>query len=483
VLTHLLSKSFLLCFKNKPIMKKTNVLKWSICSFALLGAMTPSFAQQDVEIKPKEQKTEVIIINDDANTFILEGVEFKGGELLMDKVTVTKNEEKEETEKEVLVYFKTAGEKAKVIERQMLSTAAEQAETKEKPFLGVGIETVEAGVKITEIYDYSAAAAAGLLSGDIITGIDGQSIASIEALQAAIRKHQVGDQMQLTYLRNSQAATTTATLKARQKQSFKAEHFMKGPRQQHHTENRPTNRARYNKYKYNHTYAYKKYDKENFDACAELEELKTTPYIGVYIDLDNENNGVDINSTVKGTDAPNSALQRGDQIIQLNRYNVSDFGSLREALSNFEPGDRVRIKYARNGKIDKTRVTLSSMGDHYPYKVMKLEKICAEQQPVDEIITKEKVEETALAVKKEAALEVFPNPAVDVVNITFEGGIKAETSILVLDVQGKEVLRQQVNENPEQFNMQLDLSKLASGVYLISVLQGDQVISKQISLK
>lgn len=448
-------------------MRKLNVLKWTACSFALLGSMNAAFAQQDAEIKVKDQKQE-IIVHDNYETIRLEGLDFQ-----VKGLNVDVNQLEKPSEVEVPTNYSS---QSNVL--NYLNSPNRKSYKGEKPFLGVGIEIVEAGVKVTEIYKNSAAEAAQLLAGDILTTINNRAIVSFEELKAAIAKQEVGDQIQIGYLRNGQVGLTTTTLRTDQNPDILAKTYKRKGLQ-----TRRNSPQHYDRYKYNYSYGYRSYNKEDFDACKELEELRGTPFIGVFINMDLEHNGADITNIFKESDAPNSDLSAGDQIIQVNRFKVSNFETLREALENFEPGDRIRIKYARDGKIAKTAVTLSSMGDRYPYKVKKLENLCAEQQPVDEVLTKENKEETTLPVIKEAALNVFPNPAVDIVNIQFDGGIDAETSISVLDIQGKEVLRQQVTENPEQFNIQLNLSELATGVYLISLQQGDQVISKQISLK
>lgn len=470
-----------LASKNKSIMKKVNTLKWAACSFVLFGSMTAAVAQQNTENKATVEKQKIILVDQDQETITLEGFNFqvRGLDLQPTQIQELSTElNKVELSKDIDIKVDLKDFDLNKNEGKDVLMYAKTAETTEKPFLGVGIKTIEAGVKLTEVYENSAAEAAKLLAGDIITAIDGNTINSVEDLQKAIRKHQVGDQMQVSYIRNAQTARTTATLNSRKSRDFVVE------RRRMHKAKAPkaplARKAPHNRY---YNYAYVDQHKDNFDACEELEKLKGDPFIGVYINMDNEKNGADITGILKDSDAPNSDLQRGDQIVKVNRFKVSDYESLQVALENFEPGDRVRIKYARNGVTSKTPVTLTSRAERHPYKVMKLEKMCAEQQPVDEILTKDNKEESTLPTIKGPALSVFPNPAVDIVNIQFDGGAKAETTILVLDIQGKEVMRKQVNENPEQFNTQLNLSELASGVYVISVQQGDQITSKQISLK
>ena len=81
--------------------------------------------------------------------------------------------------------------------------------------LGVSVEnstTDVLGAQLGDVTSGSAAAAAGLRSGDVITGFDGQPIDSADALVAAVRARQPGDSVTVTYERGGQTATTNVTL-------------------------------------------------------------------------------------------------------------------------------------------------------------------------------------------------------------------------------------------------------------------------------
>ncbi|WP_216859127.1 trypsin-like peptidase domain-containing protein [Hymenobacter citatus] len=69
------------------------------------------------------------------------------------------------------------------------------------------------GVYITGVLENSAAAAAGLQEGDIIQSIDGVQLNSSAEFSERIARHRPGDEVKLTYLRNKQRRTTSATLK------------------------------------------------------------------------------------------------------------------------------------------------------------------------------------------------------------------------------------------------------------------------------
>jgi Do/DeqQ family serine protease len=69
------------------------------------------------------------------------------------------------------------------------------------------------GVYVMGVGDESAAAEAGLEKGDVITGINGQSVASTAELQELVARQRPGDKIQVRYKRDGKTKTVSATLK------------------------------------------------------------------------------------------------------------------------------------------------------------------------------------------------------------------------------------------------------------------------------
>jgi membrane-associated protease RseP (regulator of RpoE activity) len=82
-------------------------------------------------------------------------------------------------------------------------------------FLGVAVQTGTGGVEITDVQSGSAAADAGLETGDVVTAIDGTDVTTAAALQSAVQSHSSGDQITVTYTRDGQSATAKVTLGSR----------------------------------------------------------------------------------------------------------------------------------------------------------------------------------------------------------------------------------------------------------------------------
>lgn len=82
-------------------------------------------------------------------------------------------------------------------------------------FLGVALGNAANGVGITDVQSGSAAADAGLKTGDVITAVDGTNVTTAAALASAIQQHSSGDQITVTYTRDGKSTTAKVTLGSR----------------------------------------------------------------------------------------------------------------------------------------------------------------------------------------------------------------------------------------------------------------------------
>ncbi len=89
---------------------------------------------------------------------------------------------------------------------------------------------------------------------------------------------------------------------------------------------------------------------------------------------------------------------------------------------------------------------------------------------------------TGIEEEKEDILNVnlFPNPAQDIVNITFDAEEAGITNIMVMDIRGQVMISQQLNLNKGANQFDLDVSRLQSGNYF--VLMGENDLSSAIQL-
>jgi putative serine protease PepD len=83
-------------------------------------------------------------------------------------------------------------------------------------YLGVTIGTASSGgAQVSTVKADTPAAKAGLKAGDIITALDGTTIATADDLTAKVSAHQSGDKVTLTIKRNSSTLKITVTLGTR----------------------------------------------------------------------------------------------------------------------------------------------------------------------------------------------------------------------------------------------------------------------------
>ncbi|HEX6853691.1 MAG TPA: trypsin-like peptidase domain-containing protein [Streptosporangiaceae bacterium] len=102
------------------------------------------------------------------------------------------------------------------IARQLIATG--KVTNSGRASLGITAQTVAdasgqpAGVGIVSVTPGGAAARAGLQAGDIITGLAGQKIPSVAALQSVLAAHKPGDQIQARIVRDGSESSVQVTL-------------------------------------------------------------------------------------------------------------------------------------------------------------------------------------------------------------------------------------------------------------------------------
>jgi S1-C subfamily serine protease len=116
--------------------------------------------------------------------------------------------------------IKTALAVAKQIEAGTASATVHVGAT---PFLGIGVESAQSapfeatgasfGLAVVNVVSAGGAARAGLVTGDVITAVDGKAVSAQSDLQSILLAHRPGDRVTITYTDpGGSAHTTTATL-------------------------------------------------------------------------------------------------------------------------------------------------------------------------------------------------------------------------------------------------------------------------------
>lgn len=81
-----------------------------------------------------------------------------------------------------------------------------------------------------------------------------------------------------------------------------------------------------------------------------------------------------------------------------------------------------------------------------------------------------------------AEISLFPNPTTDLLNVNFSG-LKAGQSILtVTDLNGRQIAQQNFGTQSGTSELQMDLSNVPAGLYMINLQQGEYQISEKIQV-
>lgn len=76
--------------------------------------------------------------------------------------------------------------------------------------------------------------------------------------------------------------------------------------------------------------------------------------------------------------------------------------------------------------------------------------------------------------------KIFPNPATDTFTISFEGQLSKRTDVKIYNTLGQKVRQIQVNSG---INLDLDISNLNSGLYLVKIAQAENSVTKRLMIK
>lgn len=84
----------------------------------------------------------------------------------------------------------------------------------------------------------------------------------------------------------------------------------------------------------------------------------------------------------------------------------------------------------------------------------------------------------SLETTTEPSLNIFPNPARDILNIQFEN-VEAEASVMIFDAMGRLVWQQKIEEGQTELRTQLD-SKFEDGLYVVSLISNQKQLVKRL---
>ncbi|WP_298715943.1 PDZ domain-containing protein [Chitinophaga sp.] len=195
--------------------------------------------------------------------------------------------------------------------------------------LGVITEKSSAeGATVTEVAENSAAAKAGLKTGDVITKINDTKITEPQELFETIGKLQPGNEVTVTYLRDKKEQKAKATLMPRNS----AEDEMRGRR--FRTPRMPDEPRTFTM-------------PRGFD---ELFNPNAQPKLGLQVQDREENDGATVQSVEPGSTAEKAGFKNGDIILSLDGKPVKNAREVSTGYREAKDKSTLTFGIRRNGK-------------------------------------------------------------------------------------------------------------------------------------
>lgn len=310
-----------------------------------------------------------------------------------------------------------------------------------KPFLGVysSDNPNGNGIVLDGIVQNSAAKKAGLQRGDVITSINGNAINSVSDLRMELKNHKVGDAINIAYTRNDSPAQMDVVLGRKQRNS-------------HHV------------YSYNSQRV-----KKERDPCK--------VFIGVYSGTSYSSKGVKVTGVIDDTPASETNLERGDYITALDGIEVHSHKELLKERNKHNPGDRFLITYTRDGQEFDEVAYFKDCPKPF-VEDLTIDEIIEETPPVVEVPQINQPIDNTLKVE---GLSAYPNPTYGDLKLNFQAEA-LPTNVRIIDVQGRVLFQETLNNFDGNYNRDLDVSNGTPGVLVISITQGGKVFTKNIVL-
>ncbi len=341
-------------------------------------------------------------------------------------------------------------------------------------------ETFDSGVVITEVVKDSGAEKAGLQEGDQIKSVDNANADSMEDVIDALKGKKIGDVVLVKYVRNGQKGQASVTLQARpQKNSY----------------------AQVYKFKRGGD-CYPGCCKDWKKCCDEKGNAKrdeNKPYLGVtVVSIENEN-GVEIIDTYKEEAAAEAGLQSGDVITKIGRKEVNAHSELVEALSDYKPGEVVKVTYLRDGDRERAKVTLGAYPMTAKFDCCASGPCCSKKEcpsssccpgsgkkeennniSTEDLIGAPEVGTNTLELQE---MNLFPNPTDGSFRLNFRSAESLPTTISVVDINGKEVYRDELRTFNGNYSEEINISANGTGIYFVNILQGDKKYTEKVVVK
>lgn len=306
----------------------------------------------------------------------------------------------------------------------------------DRPMLGIYLDESAnvQGVGVSSTVAGGGARAAGIQAGDVITGINGAKVNNRTDLRNELNKYKPGETVDVTYQRAGLTSTTESTL-------------------------------------------YRSRSSWERDPCE--------VFIGVSLGGNGPvGKGINVSNIISDTPAEKFGIKAGDVITSFDGVTVNSYGELLRERNKHEAGDWFKVQVQRGGAVTEITAQFKACDEE-------IEEPIAEEEVVEEVIevlpqvVEETPEQPQLIIDNTLELndyQAFPNPTHGQFNLRFNAE-PVPTRVRVIDVNGKVVHNEVINQFDGIYNNQINLSsKAAPGTLFLQIIQGEKVVSKKIVL-
>lgn len=331
-------------------------------------------------------------------------------------------------------------------------------------FLGVwpGELSDAKGVVLGGISEKSAAEKAGLQEGDIITNIGGKAVKTFSELAVIIKEYKPNDKVVIQYIRNNEARSVEVTLGKRE-EDIRISYFDEDM---------------------DHNFSFEdNYTKGNhFSPCCNHRTEVEKAYIGIMIMNDDE--GVRIHMVNREDDI----LNEGDIVVKFGKTDIKDIDQLIDEVSKYNPGDKVKVQYQRDGKLEKVKVRLLG---RMVKECCKDPDCCKDEKEIKEtveIIIKKNDDREIKSDLGNSILELqdvnlFPNPSDGVFKLEFTSTDLSPLNIVITDSSGREIIKDEISDFNGKYAGDFNLKGNTPGLYLVNISQNGKVLTKKMIIK
>ena len=314
---------------------------------------------------------------------------------------------------------------------------------------------IDRGVYLTNVINNSPADQGGLRSGDIITHIDGEEVLRTNDITSILSRKRPGQAVEVVYFRRGEPRVADIQLSGNPVNNNQSDRFFEPQRERNPvvTNNSGTRRL--------------------------VEE--TRPYLGVHFE-NYEDGGVKITHVESNSAASEAGLVKGDVITGFEAELVGNDKQLEKLIERQNAGDRVIIRFSRNGERRRTFATLQG----------KVESKWVDNRTNGSDLFGSIERNTGYNLRRHLDnpdlnfnhFEFYPNPNQGRFRLSFNLADAGNIAIQIYNAAGMVIFEEYLQPFENAFDKEIRLPYgTPPGIYLLYVNQGEKGMVKKMTIR